>query len=146
MLCGSFSEGSCSEVHIWDVDPDAFEVMLKMMYSGHVELSVDNVLAVLDASARFDVEPLLQFCIEFMQSHTTIEQACMMLEVGVQYGLKRLTDKCIELIVTDDHILESEEFCRLSQASVMELARHDSWNMHEDDIYDKLLLWGKAKG
>jgi len=144
MLCGSFAEGNLREVSIWDVEPDAFEAMLKMMYSGKVELTVDNVLAVLDASARFDLKPLVQFCVQFMQNHTSIEQACMMLEVGVQYGLVKLVDKCIELIVTDDHILESEEFNRLSQASVIELAKHDSWNLHEDDVYEKMLSWAAA--
>ncbi|CAJ1457593.1 unnamed protein product [Effrenium voratum] len=61
--------------------------------------------------------------------------------IGVQYGLSKLVDKCIELIVTDDHILESEDFNGLSQAAMIELAKHDAWNLHEDSIYDIFMRW-----
>merc|ERR1719221_663827 len=144
MLCGGFAEGSSREVCIHDVEPAAFEVMLKMMYCGTAEITVDNVLSILDVSVRFDVAVLVQFSVQFLQNHTSSEHACRMLEVGVQYGLVKLMDKCIELIVTDDHILESADFDRLSQAAVIELAKHDSWNMHEDGIYDTMIRWGTA--
>jgi len=144
MLCGSFAESNSREVHIRDVEPSAFEAMLKLMYCGNCEITVDNVLAILDVSVRFDVSPLVQFSVQFLQNHTSSEHACRMLEVGVQYGLVKLMDKCIELIVTDDHILESEDFNRLSQSAVIELAKHNSWNMHEDEIYDTLQRWGAA--
>lgn len=144
MLCGDFAEGSSREVHIHDVEPFAFEAMLKLMYCGTAEITVDNVLAILDVSVRFDVAPLVQFSVQFLQNHTSSEHACRMLEVGVQYSLVKLMDKCIELIVTDDHILVSEDFSRLSQAAVIELAKHDSWNMHEDEIYDTMVRWAVA--
>lgn len=141
MLCGDFKEGHAQEVHIRDVEPAAFEAMLKLMYCGTAEITFDNVLAILDVSVRFDVAPLVQFCVQFLQNHTSSEHACRMLEVGVQYGLTKLMDKCIELIVTDDHILESEDFYRLPQSAVIELAKHDSWNLHEDEVYDTMIHW-----
>lgn len=144
MLCGSFAEGFAREVRLLDVDPSAFEVMLKLMYTGAAEITADNVLAILDVSVRFDVVPLTQFSVQFLQNNTTNEHSCHMLEVAVQYGLVKLVDKCIELIVTDDHILNSEDFYRLSQAAVIELAKHDSWNLHEDEIYDTLLQWASS--
>lgn len=144
MLCGSFQEGSSTEVRIRDVEPAAFEAMLKLMYCGNAELTADNVLDILGVSVRFDVQPLVHFSVEFLQGHTSSEHACRMLEVGVQYGLSNLVDRCIELIVTDDHILQSEDFSRLSQTAVVELAKHDSWNMHEDGIYDTMLRWAEA--
>ena len=64
-----------------------------------------------------------------------------MLEVAVQYNLTKLIDKCIELIVTDDHILESEEFRKLSPQAALELAKHDSWNLHEDEIFETMYRW-----
>eukprot|EP00931_Biecheleriopsis_adriatica_P100915 TRINITY_DN76150_c0_g1_i1.p1 TRINITY_DN76150_c0_g1~~TRINITY_DN76150_c0_g1_i1.p1 ORF type:complete len:867 (+),score=198.65 TRINITY_DN76150_c0_g1_i1:304-2601(+) len=144
MLCGSFVEGTSREVRLLDVEPSAFEVMLKLIYTGTAEITADNVLAILDVGVRFDVAPLVQFSVQFLQNHTTSEHACRMLEVGVQYGLVKLVDKCIELIVTDDHIMGSEDFNRLSQAAVIELAKHDSWNLHEDEIYDTLVRWAAA--
>eukprot|EP00929_Paragymnodinium_shiwhaense_P027826 TRINITY_DN16249_c0_g1_i1.p1 TRINITY_DN16249_c0_g1~~TRINITY_DN16249_c0_g1_i1.p1 ORF type:complete len:650 (-),score=126.43 TRINITY_DN16249_c0_g1_i1:64-2013(-) len=144
MLCGNFQEGSEREVQIRDADPDAFEVMLKMMYCGTAEITVDNVLAILEVSVRFDVAPLVQFSVQFLQNHTSSDHACRMLEVGVQYGLVQIMDKCIELIVTDDHILQSGDFSRLSQGAVVELAKHNSWNLHEDEIYDTMMRWAAA--
>lgn len=141
MLCGSFQEGSSREVRLLDVEPAAFEVMLKLIYTGTAEITAETVLAILDVSVRFDVAPLVQFSVQFLQNHATSEHACRMLEVGVQYGLCKLVDKCIELIVTDDHILDSEDFNALSQAAVVEMAKHDAWNLHEDGIYDVLMRW-----
>merc|ERR1719281_2356491 len=104
--------------------------MLKLMYCGTADITEENVLAILDVSVRFDVAPLVQYCVHFLQNHTSSEHACKMLEVGVKYGLSKLMDKCIELIVTDDHILASEDFQRLPQGAIIELAKHESWNMH----------------
>lgn len=141
MLCGNFSEGTSSQARLFDVEPSAFEVMLKLMYTGQAEINPDNVLAILDVSTRFDVSPLTEFSVQFLQSHICSEHACRILEVGVQYGLPKLVDSCIELIVTEDFLLASEDFCRLSRAAILEMAKHDSWNLNEDDIYDTLARW-----
>jgi len=143
MLCGSFAEGSQREVFVKDVDPAAFDAMLKLMYCGVVDIDVDNVLAVLDVSVRFDVQPMVQFCVEFLQTNINSEHACRMLETGVQYSMPQIIDKCIDLIV-NDHLLDSEDFTRLSQSAVLELAKHDSWNVHEDEIYDTMTRWAAA--
>ncbi|CAK0794107.1 unnamed protein product [Prorocentrum cordatum] len=94
--------------------------MLKMMYCGSVEITVDNVLAILDVSVRFDVAPLVQFSVQFLQSHTSSEHACWMLDVGVQYGLVKLVDR-----YSDEGI---ETLSRLVRQvlSQMELCLHDT--------------------
>ncbi|CAK9006200.1 unnamed protein product [Durusdinium trenchii] len=144
MLCGPFAEGSAKEVKLLDVEPAAFEVLLKLIYTGVVDISPETVLSILDVAVRFDVAALMQFSVQFLQNHATSEHACRMLEIGVQYHLGKLVDKCIELIVTDDHILESEDFNNLSQSAMIELAKHDAWNLHEDNIFDIFMRWSDA--
>eukprot|EP00439_Symbiodinium_sp_Y106_P072750 s175_g13.t1 len=80
MLCGNFVEGSSREVRLLDVEPAAFEVMLKLIYTGTAEITAETVLAILDVSVRFDVAPLVQFSVQFLQNHATSEHACRMLE------------------------------------------------------------------
>lgn len=141
MLCGGFAECSSREVRIRGVDPLAFEAMLKLMYFGTVEISVENALAVLDVSHRFDVASLVNFSVEFLQNHTNSDHACRMLEVAVRYGLTRLVDKCIEVVVTNDRVLQSEDFWQLSETAMVELAKYRYWAMHEDEIYDLMKRW-----
>eukprot|EP00397_Hematodinium_sp_SG-2012_P036020 GEMP01038833.1.p1 GENE.GEMP01038833.1~~GEMP01038833.1.p1 ORF type:complete len:532 (+),score=97.33 GEMP01038833.1:30-1598(+) len=141
MLTGAFSEGESKEVVIRDVCPLAFEAMLKFMYTGVVQMDIDNVLSLLDVSGRFDVKPIVDFCVLFLQRHTTAEYACQMLEVGVRYSLNLLIDKCVELIVTDEHVLASDDFLKLSRDCMMMMVAHDSWNLHEDEIFDCILRW-----
>ncbi|CAL1145307.1 unnamed protein product, partial [Cladocopium goreaui] len=141
MLQGHFAERHAAEVKIWDVEPAAFEVLLRLIYTGVADISPENVLSILDVAVRFDVSPLVHFAVQFLQNHATSEHACRMLEIGIQYQLSKLVDKCIELIVTDDHILESEDFNNLSQAAMIELAKHDAWNLHEDSIFDIFMRW-----
>eukprot|EP00439_Symbiodinium_sp_Y106_P071285 s175_g12.t1 len=65
-------------------------------------------------------------------------------QVGVQYGLCKLVDKCIELIARIPARFETQDFNGLSQAAVVEMAKHDAWNLHEDGIYDVLMRWAGA--
>jgi len=64
-----------------------------------------------------------------------------MLEVAVRYGLTRLVDKCIELVVTNLPTFQSEDFWQLSEAAMAELAKYQYWAMHEDKIYDLMKRW-----
>lgn len=144
MLNGGWCEGGSKEIMIKDVCPVAFEAMLKFMYTGMVNIDTDNVLSLLDAAGRFDVQPIVNFCVTFLHQHTTAEYACQMLEVGVQYNLERLIDKSIELIVTDNNVLESEDFLKLSRSAIDYVTKHDSWNLHEDEIFDFILRWADA--
>eukprot|EP00434_Breviolum_minutum_P002632 symbB.v1.2.002325.t1/scaffold123.1/size315817/10 len=80
MLCGNFAEGNSREVKIFDVEPNAFEVLLKLIYTGVADISPENVLSILDVAVRFDVSPLVQFAVQFLQNHATSEHACRMLE------------------------------------------------------------------
>eukprot|EP00913_Durusdinium_trenchii_P022727 g21343.t1 len=82
MLCGPFAEGSAKEVKLLDVEPAAFEVLLKLIYTGVVDISPETVLSILDVAVRFDVAALMQFSVQFLQNHATSEHACRMLEVG----------------------------------------------------------------
>ena len=83
MLGGGFQEGdrTKTEVVLRDIEPESFEILLRMMYCGDALITENNVLSVLECANRFDVGLLMQYCVQFLQVHTGSHHATKMLEV-----------------------------------------------------------------
>ena len=63
-----------SFVNIEDIDSDIFELFLRYLYSGEVELTGNDVVYDLLAVAdKYDVEPLMEVCVQHMTKNTSVE-------------------------------------------------------------------------
>lgn len=90
MFEGSFKEGSEDVITLRDVEPSSFSLLLDFLYGLSVEITEDNVEALLDLSARYGVALLRRHCCAFMAGSAEPSKACCLLAMADRYDCRRL--------------------------------------------------------
>lgn len=90
MFEGAFKEGSESVITLRDVEPSGFALLLDFLYDRDVEVTADNVEALLDLSARYGVSLLRRHCCAFLARSASPSNACSLLAVADRYDCHRL--------------------------------------------------------
>lgn len=90
MFEGSFKEGSEDVIALQDVEPSSFSLLLDFLYDGSVDITEDNMEALLDLSARYGVSLLRRHCCAFMAGSADPSKACALLAVADRYDCRRL--------------------------------------------------------
>lgn len=90
MFEGAFKEGREDVIALRDVDPSSFALLLDFWYDGNVEITAENVEALLDLSARYGVSLLRRRCCAFVARSATPSTACSLLAVADRYDCRRL--------------------------------------------------------
>lgn len=90
MFEGSFKEGSEDVIALLDVEPSSFSLLLDFLYDRRVEVTDENVEALLDLSARYGVSLLRRHCCAFLASSTSPATACSLFSVADRYDCHRL--------------------------------------------------------
>ncbi|CAN0273760.1 unnamed protein product, partial [Hapterophycus canaliculatus] len=90
MFEGSFKEGSEDVIALQDVQPSSFSLLLDFLYDRSVDITQENVEALLDLSARYGVSLLRRHCCAFMAGSADPSKACSLLAVADRYDCRRL--------------------------------------------------------
>lgn len=90
MFEGAFKEGSEEVIALRDVEPSSFELLLDFLYNRDVDVSAENVEALLDLSARYGVSLLRRHCCAFVARSANSSNACALLAVADRYDCRRL--------------------------------------------------------
>jgi len=107
-------------VNIEDIESDIFEVFLRYLYSGEVELTGNDMVYNLSAVAdKYDVEPLREVCVQHMAKNISVENV-----VDVMTLAQRFSFDSIKSLATD--------FFRRNFLDVMGT---DSWSSLLDNSY-----------
>ena len=105
-----------------DIDIPAFELLLKYLYSNHLEpesLDEPILIAVFKLSDRFLIETLKRQClIELMRTHLTKENVFSYLDFLDTYaGCNELREKCLELFHKHSQLLKTPAFAQLEKTN-----------------------------
>uniref|UniRef100_S4RK32 BTB domain-containing protein n=1 Tax=Petromyzon marinus TaxID=7757 RepID=S4RK32_PETMA len=96
MFYGGLAETG-HEVHIPDVEPTAFLVLLRYLYCDEMELDADTALATLYAAKKYLVPDLARACVAFLETELSAANACTLLSQGSVFGEPELTQHCWEV-------------------------------------------------
>ncbi|CAB1114554.1 unnamed protein product [Ectocarpus sp. CCAP 1310/34] len=129
MFEGSFKEGSEDVISLLDVEPHSFSLLLDFFYDRGVEVTDENVEALLDLSARYGVSLLRRHCCAFLAGSASPATACSLLSVADRYDCHRLRRVMLaytlERFPTICRDSSSDGFRHLSAALVVEVLKDD---------------------
>ncbi|CAN0560745.1 unnamed protein product, partial [Ectocarpus sp. 12 AP-2014] len=129
MFEGSFKEGSEDVIALLDVEPSSFSLLLDFFYDRRVEVTDENVEALLDLSARYGVSLLRRHCCAFLAGSVSPATACSLLSVADRYDCHRLRrvilTYTLERFPTTCRDSSSDGFRHLSAALVVEVLKDD---------------------
>nr|XP_019964970.1 PREDICTED: BTB/POZ domain-containing protein 6-B-like isoform X1 [Paralichthys olivaceus] len=145
MFYGDLAEGQ-SEIHIPDVEPTAFLILLKYMYSDGIELEADTVLATLYAAKKYIVPALAKACVTFLETSLEAKNACILLSQSCLFEEPELRQRCWEVIDAQAELaLCSEGFCEIDMPTLEVILQRDTLNVREVVVFQAVLNWSVAE-
>ncbi|XP_060610386.2 BTB/POZ domain-containing protein 6 isoform X1 [Anolis sagrei] len=145
MFYGDLAEVK-SEIHIPDVEPAAFLILLKYMYSDEIDLEADTVLATLYAAKKYIVPALAKACVNFLETSLEAKNACVLLSQSRLFEEPELTQRCWEVIDAQAEMaLKSEGFCEIDQQTLEIIVTREALNTKEVVVFEAVLNWAEAE-
>uniref|UniRef100_H0WD75 BTB domain containing 6 n=1 Tax=Cavia porcellus TaxID=10141 RepID=H0WD75_CAVPO len=145
MFYGDLAEVK-SEIHIPDVEPAAFLVLLKYMYSDEIDLEADTVLATLYAAKKYIVPALAKACVNFLETSLEAKNACVLLSQSRLFEEPELTQRCWEVIDAQAEMaLRSEGFCEIDRQTLEIIVTREALNTKEAVVFEAVLNWAEAE-
>uniref|UniRef100_UPI003AAD78B6 BTB/POZ domain-containing protein 6-B-like isoform X1 n=1 Tax=Centroberyx gerrardi TaxID=166262 RepID=UPI003AAD78B6 len=145
MFYGDLAEEE-SEIHIPDVEPAAFLILLKYMYSDEIDLEADTVLATLYAAKKYIVPALAKACVNFLETSLEAKNACVLLSQSRLFEEPELTQRCWEVIDAQAELaLCSEGFCEIDLQTLEIILRRETLNTKEVVVFDAVMSWAMAE-
>uniref|UniRef100_A0A2I3LG47 BTB domain-containing protein n=1 Tax=Papio anubis TaxID=9555 RepID=A0A2I3LG47_PAPAN len=145
MFYGDLAEVK-SEIHIPDVEPVAFLILLKYMYSDEIDLEADTVLATLYAAKKYIVPALAKASINFLETSLKAKNACVLLSQSRLFEEPELTQRCWEFIDAQaEMVLRSEGFCEIDRQTLEIIITWEAFNTKEEVVFEALLNWAEAE-
>nr|NP_001108397.1 BTB/POZ domain-containing protein 6-A [Danio rerio]AAI55623.1 Zgc:172197 protein [Danio rerio] len=145
MFYGDLAEGD-SDIHIPDVEPAAFLILLKYMYSDEIELAPDTVLATLYAAKKYLVSALARACVGFLETSLEARNACVLLSQSRLFEEPELTQRCWEVIDAQAELaLRSEGFSEIDLPTLESILHRETLNVKESVVFQAVLGWADAE-
>ncbi|RGB33218.1 hypothetical protein C1646_705019 [Rhizophagus diaphanus] len=137
-----------------NLTPQAFDVILKYLYTGHFNINGKTGYELLDimvASEELKLEQLTKLTEEFIMGN--YQQFLQSEPVGVirviyyNKSFYNLQEYCLQIISSEPEILFNKDiFIKLPALLLESVLRRDDLNLSEIEIWDNLIKWGLAQG
>ncbi|GBC09563.1 hypothetical protein RclHR1_08990007 [Rhizophagus clarus] len=137
-----------------NIAPQVFEVILKYLYTGHININNKTGTELLDimiASDELKLNQVIKFTEGFIiKNHAQFLQNDPVGIIKIVYYNKllvNLQEFCLETICSDPNILlNSDKFINLSAPLLEIILKRDDLNLPEIEIWESLIKWGLAQG
>lgn len=131
LFLGQFTEASMKEINLSEVSVDvyAMEIILNFIYSGEVDINSENLGIITKLSSFFLLEPLREFCADFMTASLCLNNCLTYYIAAADHGLLMLEKKAglmmksrfHDCLIYEDTTLDlsSEQFMFLLDKGIM---------------------------
>ena len=124
---------------------DTLNTVLKFMYTGDLELTLDTLDDILGASSLFMLEHVIGFCLDFMLTHLHPSNCLHMWELAEIFNLADVSDgrrrwKTMARCRFRDHIQYQPDMLDLSSSFLMRMVNHGVMDFLDANEIGTLLL------
>lgn len=143
LFSGRMSEADKDEVQILGVEAEVFEILVEFIYTGMINVSVENVQELIVAADMLQLAEVVSICGEFLREHLEPSNC-----VGIYQFLEQIA--CVGMLgFTEDyihvHFLEVcvlEEFWSLSKDQLVKLLRSEELRIEDEyQVFTAAMDW-----
>ncbi|XP_022902316.1 BTB/POZ domain-containing protein 9 [Onthophagus taurus] len=148
LLYGGMKESSQSVITLADAPLKAFKILLKYIYSGQMfvmALKEDVILDILGLAHLYGFQDLETSISDILRQLLVLKNVCAILDAARLYGLEQLVKVChnfMDEFASD--LLQHDTFLQLSQGSLVELLKRNSYFAPEVEIFKGVAQWCKV--
>lgn len=143
MFTNGMLESGMKDIKLRGIEANVMEALLEFIYTGVVEVTVENVQAILSSATMLNLHSLRSVCCNFLQTH---------LDASNCLGIRAFADlySCSDLETTAfrylcQHFLDvvkNDEFLQLPLDSLAELLSEDQIQVRsEDQVFEAVECW-----
>eukprot|EP00794_Sanderia_malayensis_P020312 gene20312-22311_t len=145
MLTADMKEKNEGRINLSDsgIDPDTLEQLLEYMYSGKVNVNMDNVEGLLASSSYLMMQSLNEFCCDYLEKLLRPSNCLQIHEMATKYDCYNLIEKAGRLLSSEFvAIVNSDDFLSISEEMLSEILSKDSIEVNsEDDVLRAVYRW-----
>ncbi|XP_035375769.1 actin-binding protein IPP isoform X2 [Electrophorus electricus] len=143
LFSGAMSEAHEEEVHLAGVEAEVFEVLLEFIYTGSIDVNVENVQELMVAADMLQLSEVVAICGEFLRGQMEPSNCVGIYQFLEQIGfvdLMEFTENYIQV-----HFLEvcgGEEFSNLSKEQLVRLLRSEELRVEDEyQVFTAAMDW-----
>lgn len=146
MFEGSIPADPNKPIHVPDIEPDIFEQLCLYMYTETIQVTTENVLALLHAAKIYMVQALIDKCLHRLKCKMQAHNLCMIMEAAHVFGEDELWEMCQNGILRDPrHVLPSETLVELCSDCLESIIKNDDLRLEEEELFECLLGYSVGK-
>ncbi|XP_076117999.1 BTB/POZ domain-containing protein 6-like [Mytilus galloprovincialis] len=145
MFYGSFpqSEGN---IRIEDITPDTFKIMLRYLYTDHLQLSKDSVFPLMYAAQKYQIAGLISKCEKYLQKKLAVNNACTLFSHAKFFTMDKLKTNALKYIADNAmEVFKNDDFLLLSSENLVDIIKLDSLCIPEVEVFRAVLSWVDLK-
>ncbi|KAF2325177.1 hypothetical protein GH714_024869 [Hevea brasiliensis] len=124
MFDGGYRERDAKDVEIPNIRWDVFELMMRFIYTGSVDVDIEIAQDLLKAADQYLLEGLKRLCECTIAQDISVENVSLMYELSEGFNARSLMEACILFIFEQFDKMSSKPWCSdLIQNILPELAR-----------------------
>lgn len=135
-----------TEIELPDVEPEAFQALLRFLYLDEVQIGPETVMTTLYAAKKYEVPALEMACVDFLKANLNADNAFMMLTQARLFDEATLADLCLETI--DKHTMDSlfsDSFFDIDLETLKLVLNRDSLRVREVSLFAAALRWTECE-
>uniref|UniRef100_A0A914YX25 BTB domain-containing protein n=1 Tax=Panagrolaimus superbus TaxID=310955 RepID=A0A914YX25_9BILA len=111
------------------------------MYLGKCNITMENVMALVNLGEYYEVKLLKDQCDEFLtQNSTKIEKVLKVYESLKLYSLKNAMKKVMEFVAENTvEILKTDEFLTVEKETILDIAKMKNLNAKQEEVFEATL-------
>ena len=135
-------KGTSASVQL-TMEPEMLTTVIGYIYTGEVDLTVDNVDGLVKACDVLQLKTLTTACEDFMMKHVDQENCFRFYQFAATYHLANLKRNAKRVILSEFKALAFvDEFKKLSCTDLIEIIKDDDVNVECDDVvFESVLAW-----
>ncbi|PFX22730.1 Kelch-like protein 12 [Stylophora pistillata] len=121
----------------------AMESLLDFMYTGQIQIHVQNVFELLEASSYLLVEKVKEACCRFLQRILDMENCLMVLSMADTFSCSGLIQTVTQYVNREfSEVAKTESFLKLSKEEIIKFLSSDDISIeNEDQLLEIVIHW-----
>ncbi|CAF3330830.1 unnamed protein product [Rotaria sp. Silwood1] len=143
MFSYNFRESTEGNVRIQDITPWTMKRILEFIYTGHTDITYDNLFEMFNASVMLSIKELTDLLIKFLYLQMDIYNCIQIEQLATLYSLDNLRRTTLQYIV--DHFMclyEKNLFVHLNEHTLMEVLSDDNLDIPKEEyVFLTIVQW-----
>lgn len=143
MFFGPLKEGEIVRVN--DADPSAFKEFLQFFYLPEIEITMENIEAVVLLADKYDMPKYVNTCTEFLERQLTKDTIIWGYQLALSLDNEKLKQFCeMEIETHSKDVFKSDTFLRCDKAVVENILKFNSLHCREIDLFEACIEWAET--